>query len=169
MKFLKFLFLAGAVSLAHAEEITDCAALESDEQRLECYDKAAQRAGAPAQDAVTEQALPKVASENEPTATPELAPEDLFGKSAEESSEIVAEAVGLENIDEISARVVAVTRDPYRRYTVTLDNGQKWQQSRTDRFDIDVGDDVVVRKAALGSFTLQNVSGGGQTKVRRVE
>lgn len=146
--------MAAMAPLAQADELGECATLESDEARLQCYDEAAQRAAAPAEEAA-------------PASVPQ--PKELFGKTAEETSEIIAEAAGAENVNEISGKVVAVASDPYRRYTVTLDNGQKWTQSRTDRFDVDVGDDVTVRKATLGSFTMENKSGGGQTKVRRVD
>lgn len=165
MKTRYFLPLAAMAAMAQADELSECATLESDEARLNCYDEAAQRAAAPAEEAAPAAAEPAPATT--PASVPQ--PKELFGKSAEETSEIIAEAAGVENVDEISGKVVAVARDPYRRHTVTLDNGQKWTQTRTDRFDVDVGDDVTVRKATLGSFTMKNETDGGQTKVRRVD
>ena len=147
---VRLLFLAaGLASVAQADELSDCSTLQADEARLKCYDESMQKK-APAEDA-------------------ESVPERVFGKSADETSAIIAEASGVEDVAEISGLVVAAAEDPYGRITVELDNGQRWQQTRTDRFDVDVGEEVVVHKAALSSYTLQRKSGGRQTKVRRVD
>lgn len=164
MKIRLFLLAAGLAPLAQADEIGDCSTLQADEARLKCYDEAMQRVE-PAEPVPEVEALPVA----EPAEDTNSVPEQVFGKSADETSAIIAEATGVEDIAEISGRVVAVTEDPYGRITVKLDNGQKWRQVRADRFDVDVGDEVVVRKAALSSFALQRKSGGRQTKVRRVD
>ena len=164
MKIRLFLLAAGLTSLAQADEFSVCATIDSDDARLKCYDEATKRVE-PAEPVPEVEALPAA----EPAEDTDSVPEQVFGKSADETSAIIAEATGVEDIAEISGRVVAATEDSYGRITVKLDNSQKWKQVRADRFDVDVGDEVVVRKAALSSFALQRKSGGRQTKVRRVD
>jgi len=147
---VRLLILAAGLSpLAQADGISDCSALEADEARLKCYDEAMQRK-APAEDSKS-------------------VPEQVFGKSADETSAIIAESAGVEDIDEIGGPVVAVSEDPYGRITVKLDNDQEWKQVRSERYDVDVGDEVVIRKALLNSYSLQHKSGGRKTKVRRID
>jgi hypothetical protein len=164
MKVRLLLLAAGLAALAQADEISDCSTLQADEARLKCYDETTQRV-VPAEPVPEVEALPAA----EPAEDTDSVPEQVFGKSADETSEIIAAATGVEDISEISGRVVAATEDPYGRITVKLDNSQKWKQVRADRFDVDVGDEVVVRKAMLNSFALQLKSGGRKTKVRRVD
>lgn len=164
MKVRVFVLAAALAGFAQADEIRDCSALEADEARLKCYDEA-MRQEAPAEPVTEVEALPAAESAEEA----ESVAERMFGKSADETSAIMAEAIGVEDITEISGRVVATTEDPYGRVTVKLDNNQRWKQVRVDRFDIDVGDEVVVRKAVMNSFTMQAAGGGRKTKVRRVE
>ena len=149
--------------LASAEEFLGCREVETERLRLECYNGIADRLVAELEAAVAPVALdaPK---------TPEAAAtesENLFGKSAEGTSAIIAEAAGVEEVDEIVARVTRVVKDGRGRLVLVLDNQQRWRQVSSERFKIKVGDEVVIRDAALGSFVLQQRSGGRKTKVRR--
>lgn len=135
-----------------AGEFLGCRDVESERLRLECYDGIADRLMAEPETSVAPVAVdaPK---------TPETAaaePENLFGKSAES-----------EDVDEVVARVIRVVKDGRGRFVLVLDNQQRWRQIGSDRFKIKVGDEVVIRPAALGSFALQQRSGGRKTKVRR--
>lgn len=94
---------------------------------------------------------------------------DLFGRTGEESTEIIADAMGFEMVDEINARVAEARLDQYKRFVIVLDNQQRWRQTGGNRFRIDAGDEVVIARAALGSFTLRKRSGGPKVKVRRID
>ncbi len=171
-----------------AQVVVDCSEIESDEARLACYDERFGRSDAGDQvppSAV--EATADVAAAPEPAATaepaaesapavapaPEAAPkasgEQLFGKSSDETSAAIAEAAGVEDVSSITASATSVASDPYGKITISLDNGQRWRQVRAERFDVSVGDEVVIRRAVFGSFTLQRKSGGRKTKVRRLD
>lgn len=144
--------------LAPVEEFLGCREVESERLRLECYDGIADRLMAEA--SVTPAALE--ASKNPEAAETES--ENLFGKSAEGTSAIIA---GVEEVDEVVARVTRVVKDGRGRLVLVLDNQQRWRQVSSERFRIKVGDEVVIRDAAMGSFVLQQRSGGRKIKVRR--
>lgn len=180
------------VPFAHAQDIVDCSEIESDEARLACYDDEFSRSDAgevvppsAVEDTVEVAAAPAAApepavtvesaAEPVPAVTPAPKPvpaasgEQLFGKSDEAKNAAIAEAAGVENVSSITMAVTSVARDPHGKITIKLDNGQRWRQVRTERFDVSVGDEVVIKRAILGSFTLQRKSGGKKTKVRRVD
>lgn len=157
------LLCAGLVAVANAEGPVDCSAIPSDDERLECYDVAAAR-DAPA---AAVKAAPAAAVQATPAAAP--VPEQTFGKSAEDITAIIAEAAGVEDVDEISGRVISVTRDARGRFVLLLDSQQRWRQIGAERFKIKAGDEIVIRRAALSSFALQRRSGGRKVKVRRID
>ena len=159
------LLCAGLVAAAHAEGPVDCSAIPSDDERLECYDVAAAR-DAPA---AAVKAAPAAAVQATPAAAPTPVPEQTFGKSAEDITAIIAEAAGVEDVDEISGSVISVTRDARGRFVLLLDSQQRWRQIGAERFKIKAGDEIVIRRAALSSFALQRRSGGRKVKVRRID
>lgn len=146
--------------LASDGEFLGCRDVESERLRLECYDGIADRLMAEPETSVAPLAVGAPITPE----TAETEPENLFGKSAEDTSAIIAEA---EDVDEAVARVIRVVKDGRGRFLIVLDNQQRWRQIGSDRFKIKVGDEVVIRAAALGSFSLQQRSGGRKTKVRR--
>lgn len=78
------------------------------------------------------------------------------------------QAVGQEEPKSLAFVVSHVDRRPAGEFIVTFENGEVWQQSdlRT-KIAIVRGDQVVIRRATNGSFTL--VSRDGQsTRVKRV-
>ena len=131
--------------LASAGEFLACRNVEPESSRLECYDGIADRLMAEPEAAVAPavMAAPK---------TPEAA-------ATEEKVE--------EKADEIVARVTRVVKDNRGRLTIVLDNQQRWRQVSSERFQVKAGDEIVIRKAILGSFVLQQRSGGRKTKVRQ--
>ena len=159
------LLCAGLVAVANAEGPVDCSAIPSDDERLECYDVAAAR-DAPA---AAVKAAPAAAVQATPAAAPTPVPEQTFGKSAEDITAIIAEAAGVEDVDEISGSVISVTRDARGRFVLLLDSQQRWRQIGAERFKIKAGDEIVIRRAALSSFALQRRSGGRKVKVRRID
>ena len=191
MRLVSVLLSVFFLSVLHAADIRDCVEIESDEERLRCYDDLAMRSAGmapeppaapepstapePAVAAAPPSAPESLSVQQQPTPTPEAeqavaaTPEELFGKSDEEKNAAIAEAAGVEDVSSISTSVTSVTSDLHGKMTINLDNGQRWRQVRAERFDVGVGDEVVIKRAILGSFTLQNKSGGRKTKVRRVD
>lgn len=164
--------LAGAP--LYAQQAPRCSDLFDDAQRLACYDAAfgkpsrapagnaaapstsapAARAGvtAPASVAAPSPApvvraapvAPVAAPAPAPAATPEPAAQPLVGTSS----------------------VTQVSRTANGRFIATLENGQVWAQLERDpTAEVQVGDQVTVRKASLGSYMMVTRS-GVRTRVR---
>ena len=148
---------------ASAGEFLGCLGVESERLRLECYDGSAGRLTAELDASVA----PAASDAPKGTEAAETEPENLFGKSAEDTSAIIAEAAGAEEFNEVVARVTRVVRDSRGRFLLVLDNQQRWRQVSSERFNIKAGDEIIIREAALGSLALQQRSGGRKTKVRR--
>ncbi len=71
--------------------------------------------------------------------------------------------------DLMTAQVSAIQTDPYGKWTLTLDNGQRWRQTESKRLRIKVGEPVIIRKGALGSFSLSRADSNSSTKVKRIQ
>ena len=174
---LGLLFAIGIAAAGAGEPTHPCAAVDDPAERLACYDETFPRPGAP--DGVEQQAVAPVA---EPTEIPQ--PRDIpVVPEAAEGPELV-EKFGLteaqlqardperpreERVDRIEATVVGIRHRASGERLVTLDNGQVWLQTEiTVRGHLAEGDQVVIRRAALGSFQLVT-PGRVALRVRRIE
>lgn len=164
---LSGILLAATSVMANSDFLT-CRQLESDAARLQCYDEAAEGV-ATDEDSQAEanrgpDPIPK------PAETPPAAqPDALFGKSTEETAELVSEALGVEDISRIEASVSRVQRDPYDRLYIDLDNEQRWKQTEGSRFNLKVDEPVIITRSVLGSFMLEKKSGGRRIRVKRIK
>lgn len=87
-------------------------------------------------------------------------PEERFGAQAPVDPEAVAE---------IRARVTGVERRARGEYELTLDNGQTWVQVEVKpQLTFRSGDEVVIRKASMGSYRLQHAGRKTSTIVERL-
>jgi hypothetical protein len=139
-----------------------CRQLESDAARLQCYDEVAERVSTDMQSQA--EARPQPADK-----APATQPEALFGKSTEETAELVTEALGIEDVDLIEARVSRIQRDPYDRVFIELDNQQRWKQTGGGRFNLQAGEAIIITRNVLGSFMLEKKSGGPRIRVKRIK
>ena len=70
----------------------------------------------------------------------------------------------------LTAKVTELSSLAHGEMLLTLDNGQVWQQKRGDRgVRIKVGDEIMIRRAALGSFLLTTQAAKGSMRVSRVK
>lgn len=87
-------------------------------------------------------------------------PQERFGAAA---------PVAKEEIPALRARVTGVARRARGEYELTLDNGQVWVQTEVKpQLTFRPGDEVVIRKAAVGSYRLQHVGRKTSTTVDRL-
>jgi len=131
-----------------------CGTLADIGQRLACYDRLFR----------TEQVVDLSGTKSSQT------DEALFGyrgKIAQEARDEQAKALA-SNLAELNARVDALDYLANGTFRVSLDNGQQWQQLASGvTLRLKVGENVVIKPGALGSFTLV-ASSGRAAKVRRV-
>lgn len=164
-----------AQNITHAE-LTKCASIEQNDTRLACFDRLMH----------TEQAQ---AASPRPPAPPQAAPQPPIESTAKagavaasqtptapvRKSEPVAE-FGMEAqrqreqaVDEISATITQVAKDPRGKYIITLDNDMVWKQQDTDYFRPKKGDLATVERGALGVFYFAVESGNRRIKVKRLK
>ena len=158
---LSGILLVATSAIASTDFLT-CRQLESDAARLQCYDEAAGRVSTDMHSQA--EAGPKPADK-----APATQPEELFGKSTEETAELVTEVLGIEDVNLIEPRVSRIQRDPYGRLYIDLDNQQRWKQTSGGRFNLKAGEQIVITRNVFGSFMLEKKSGGQRIRVKRIK
>jgi hypothetical protein len=118
-----------------------CERIGNDKERLNCYDRV--------------QARSHTAAKKQPAATSpasDISPQSLFGATA--AVEASAAAPRDKDIKSIRAQVTELRENGGGGVTVTLDNGQRWQQLEHAELLLKVGDRVKVFRGLFGSFYL---------------
>jgi hypothetical protein len=130
-----------------------CYGIQQTGERLACYDRAVE---------YLRQSDEKVAAPSAETSF------GLQGRTGEPRKNDAASAKP-EQTESVTARVSAVVDSRGGLKIITLDNGQTWRQLTSSNSGfLDVGDEVTVNRAALGSF-LMHVPNGAPLRVRRVK
>jgi hypothetical protein len=76
----------------------------------------------------------------------------------------------LQESEQLTAKVTAVSALPNGGMALTLDNGQVWQQKTADRgMRVKVGDQVTIKRGVLNSFLLTSDTNKGSMRVARVK
>jgi len=119
-----------------------CADQLEDRQRLACYDREV------AQLRTLASAKPNVAAPS---------PAEAFGLRGPITVEEQAHQTAQQNLEQITARIVKLAKQPHGEYVVTLDNDQVWEQkSSIANFHLMVGEQITIKRGLLGAFTLIN-------------
>jgi hypothetical protein len=165
-----------AVGSELLQKLIDCRALPSAVVRVDCYDQlvdahAASTSQSP-KTATAQQVEPVVTAPAATTAatepTGDISPEALFGKDSVEVRQSVQEATGTEEIDRMDARVSKVRPSATGKAIITLDNGQVWTQIDNSRLRLSSYDQVIIRRASLGSFMLNKIDSKTSMRVKRI-
>jgi hypothetical protein len=151
---------ASAQSIGYPSELAHCLSLTGAAARLSCYDRLAREAGgAPAR--ATGNIPPTSALPNPQTnaGQPELGREELSGGAPK------AEA-------RVGAEIIDFRMDRNGRFTVTLSNGQVWQQIAGDtavaQYRAGRTLRVVIAAGSVGSYDLYFNDQNAAFKVRRL-
>ncbi len=142
------LLAAAAPSMAApaiADALAHCTAIDAPTTRLACYDAAA---GRPAErNPLVEPPVPATsATAVKPTPARSSDPHD-FGLTPAQRKEAPS------GPESIHARILGLGGDGGGHAVVSLDNGQTWFVADTDP-RLDVGQDITIKRAALGSFLM---------------
>lgn len=164
-----FLVLCGATAAPAKESaaqsplvdaLARCRAQSDDTARLRCYDAAAGALTAAAAQGdvvvVNQQDLKK-------------ARRSLFGFSVPKLPFFGGDRSAEDGNDEISAKIASARALPYGKWQVKLEDGATWETTESSSFTRDpkAGNMVVIKKGALGSYTMR-VAGQRALKARRV-
>jgi hypothetical protein len=155
-----YFLAATAASDGLETKLETCRSIADADERVACYDAIV--------DALADDGLDHAAD------TPKAAvvapvTEENFGRSAEAIRREQLEKAGVESMEELSATITDVRSIGRYRVEVTLDNGQRWRQASGSGLGLDVGDEITIRPAALGSFRLSPAGSKRSMKVRRVD
>ena len=148
------------IGVASEGEFLSCRSIGDATARLACYDRATASGDSPAP------TLP--ATPSPPTPSPPIETPDLFGLPADEVRKRAEYQLGQPTPDVLEARITGLTRLATGKFEVELDNGQRWQQVDTTAIHVKPGENVRIRRGALGSYLLQRASGGAAARVRRL-
>jgi hypothetical protein len=145
--------IAGAAEPAAniPEQLRSCVAIKRNTERLACFDRGI-RALSDSQGAQTGAAAPSA--------------ESSFGLFAQAPTATRGDT--REEVETLEARVTQIDTAADGSALIVLDNAQSWRQiSGSATLLLKVGDAVVIRRAALGSFQLATPN-GRSAKVKRV-
>lgn len=171
---------AASVGLAEAnqvrqtlEDVSQCAAIADNAQRLACYDAAAPKVRsslniATREDRVTLFGLDLFGSGDDGASGEATRPEDFGNDDMQRKVETV-ETGGV--VTEITAGVADVGRNASGKDVIVLENGQVWRQKEDKnlQFPKDLtGVRVKIRQASLGSYLLTRDGSNRSVQVERV-
>lgn len=170
------LVLVAAAPLRAADDaaLRACRGIADDARRLACYDALAgapdtKPASTPQSPTTSAVAAPAPAAAAATPANPSApSPEELFGRDAAQSGEIIRQAAGIPQLDRLRTRITAVAEDPAGKAIVTMANGQVWNQIDRPPARLAPGEEIEIRRAAMGSFLLVRDAGGRGIRVRRI-
>jgi hypothetical protein len=156
--------LASSVATAQTPaDIARCTAIDSDAERLACYDKLFVRSADQPQEQTK---APATVAAAEAAAASASAGLDDFGLDGRKPAEQVTTPKGS---DEMQARIARLDTQPRGEYVLTLDNGQVWQQQEYDwHLAFKVGDEVIIKRGVLKSYRLQQKGNNRTTPVTRI-
>ncbi len=161
------LLLASVTSLspvaraADTESAPRCAEIETDTQRLACYD---QLFGAPARTKQAESAVTAPATASALAALGENDRRDFGLSEADKRRNVNLPTAP----DSISVTIQSVSRRPTGEQIFKTEDGQVWVEVEpSSQLRVQPGETVTIRKAALGSYVLVTSKRAG-AKVRRL-
>jgi len=135
-----------------ASRVAACAAIESTDARLECFDALAKRSSADGAATAAPRAAPPQpaasASQSEPSLGAASVPQADSTKPISRREARAAEQQELE----VTGEVAAVREILPGRLEVTLTNGQVWRQTNSDRYDLLVGHEVRIYPTGFGKY-----------------
>ncbi len=175
-------------AVAQTDEINQCRVIQDPTKRLACYDKLYGRINVDGSQ--VSNTVQQVAKELDPI---EQRAQALMAKSNKaaspfddsnprlnnNSSKMVLsdDSFGAEQIadtsssdsDQMLAIINAIDTNQRDLRTVTLANGQIWRELQSSRLDLDVGDQVVIKKGLVGGYLLTTESSNRNSRVKRLE
>jgi hypothetical protein len=185
MKYMLFVAVAGlgvalpAISQSSSNDLNTCAAIQTQAERLACYDKLAGRGATPPAAATPQPALPAApaaASSGTKKQTPPAPTATAATPAASTPAPGTAEAFGLYKAEHpaapkspvatVKGKVVDLKYDAYGRETISLEGGAVWQLAGSDAL-LAKGDEVTIKRATMGSY-LMTTSAGREHRVKRL-
>lgn len=173
------LCLFSTLSFAQNQSLSDCRNISDVNTRVSCYDAIVDAQQEPQETPVVSSvpalippvstaAVPPTAARASRVVADNETQVNLFGAEAELARTVIAEELGVIQLDQIEAGVEEVSSNTYKRLILRLDNGHTWEQTGSKRLRIREGDQIIVRSGRLGAFFLEKADGSRAIRVKRV-
>lgn len=142
---------------ARLQAILSCGTIDKKSARLACYDALVHGGGV-------------AASAAAPSAAVAAAPPSFGSKAIKKTATDRARVAPVKEASQIIGRTTSAVDDGIGHYTITLEDGARWQMTEASPGFIPPrnGDTVRIRKAALGSY-LMEVNYQAAVRVTRVQ
>lgn len=140
LSYLVVLLLASPILRAQSSvvnQLEKCRTEQDTSKRLTCYDEIIPQNDGSLTQKATELGHQVVSAEQ--TA-------DNFGKENRQ--------VTNNHVDQIYATVSKVSSNARKQLIIELDNGQIWQQRDSERYPLQTGEQIYIKRGALGAFYL---------------
>jgi hypothetical protein len=164
------------------EALRACVALDNDAERLACFDRAVGALDARAAAAAAERARLADIRAREAAARAAAEQAEQARLAAQAAAQAKVDRFGAEavtkgpgdpasgaDLDELTAKIIAVTDAGLGLSVIDLDNGQRWRMTEADAGAvIRPGDAVRLKRGALGSYRMSLQRSGRTLRVLRV-
>ena len=163
---LPLLLLAFGANASVQDKLAQCAQLTDNGLRLACYDALAKqvKSGEPASAAKgASQQTSKAIGRPEVVATTE----DMKARAAANFGMEEKKVQENQSLDQITAVVVSIKKNPYGRLTLVLNNDQVWQQTSSGYSGIRSGDKVILKKGVFGAVYMRKDGENRSISVKR--
>ena len=143
--------------------IVSCAIIEDAQERLACYDRAA--------DNVSNLPVVRLPRSSQQPATEGPAVSDSAPQTRQDEFglELKQERQRDTGPDSRSYRVVAARHNDFTGWTIEFEGGGVWKQVGTDDYKIEVGERYTVSRATFNSYMLSNSENNRKIRITRVE
>ncbi len=162
-----------AESLAGA--LNKCSQVENSLKRLVCYDKLNQQAKGYKDSKLPTgirsgnnyQAGNYQPKNSNQAAAPAGTPTNNMASAEDKFGLPLIQLVEKDQATSLTAQVREVKKTPRGKLIITLENGQIWKQTDSDRLLLRAGDSVNIERGLLGAFFLKTAAGTSRIKVKR--
>lgn len=164
------------------QTIAQCREIQPQQQRLECFDQLAATVASQHSSLHTPTIRERSASSEStqlqtqthqtinatvPTAAVATAATSAEKAQPDPVADFGQEQRQLAKLDELSAQIQSVKHDKLKRLVITLSNNQVWKQTDSVTLNLKAGDQVVIKRAAFGSFLLSKANLNTEIRVKR--
>ncbi|TYK66602.1 hypothetical protein [Colwellia echini] len=151
------------------DNILTCSKIANNQARLSCFDALTQTLSIETNSTIN---LKNTTAENTDTGVNEIlaseaekqAIDDFAKDQLKQTSDELAKQV-----NSIVLTISALSKDPYGKWTIIFENGQKWQQKDSFQLTLTVGQRVMLTKGALSAVYLQKENSNKRIKVKRLQ
>jgi multidrug efflux pump subunit AcrA (membrane-fusion protein) len=161
---------SNAAKAQNLDGLKACARISDESARLACYDSAvaALDAALAAEIATRQQEMQTRQAEEQRLAEAQAAQSKVDSFGASQLPPERQPKVKAEPFDQLGAKIDVASYDAYGNLAALLDNGQTWVQTESLTLPrIKPGDDVEIKRGALGSFRMKLLRSGRFFSVKR--